>query len=234
MRIPSGKTDQVIYFVARDAADTLKTGLSSFAVYRSRNGGAAVAYTTPTITEIDATNMPGLYGLLIDEDTTIASGSDSEEYAVRITQASMVPVTRTIELYRRDTTSGATSTAQTGDNFARLGAPAGASISADIAATKGDTAAIKAKTDNLPSDPADHSVVIAATDAILSAVGDVPTNAELTTALGTADDAVLAALAAHDAKFTFSVAGKVDANMTHINGTELTGDGSSGNKFGPA
>jgi hypothetical protein len=46
----------------------------------------------------------------------------------------------------------------TGDAFVRLGAPAGASVSADIA--------------------------------------DLPTNAELTTALGTADDATLAAIAA--------------------------------------
>lgn len=40
---------------------------------------------------------------------------------------------------------------QTGDNYARLGAPAGASVSADIAAAKVDTAAIKVKTDYLPS-----------------------------------------------------------------------------------
>jgi hypothetical protein len=45
-------------------------------------------------------------------------------------------------------------TPQTGDNFARIGAPAGASVSADIAATKADTAAIKLKTDNLPGSPA--------------------------------------------------------------------------------
>lgn len=44
----------------------------------------------------------------------------------------------------------ATSVNQTGDNYARLGAPAGASVSADVAAVKTDTAAIKAKTDNLP------------------------------------------------------------------------------------
>ena len=37
-------------------------------------------------------------------------------------------------------------TAQTGDNYARLGAPAGASIAADIAAVKSDTAAILADT----------------------------------------------------------------------------------------
>lgn len=40
---------------------------------------------------------------------------------------------------------------QTGDSFARLGAPAGASVSADIAAVKVDSAAIKTKTDYLPS-----------------------------------------------------------------------------------
>ena len=62
---------------------------------------------------------------------------------------------------------------QTGDAFARLGAPAGATVSADIAAVKAETAAIlgyvdaevaaiKAKTDNLPSDPADESLLEAA------------------------------------------------------------------------
>jgi len=108
MRIPSGKTDQVIFFVAYDSSDhtSRKTGLSSFTVYRSRNGGAATAYTTPTVTELSSSNMPGLYALLIDEDTTIASGSDSEEYAVHITASGMDAVSRTIELYRRDTTTG--------------------------------------------------------------------------------------------------------------------------------
>lgn len=57
--------------------------------------------------------------------------------------------------------TAATSTAQTGDGFARLGAPAGASVSADVAAVKVDTAAVKAKTDNLPAAP--------------SAVSDIPT-----------------------------------------------------------
>jgi hypothetical protein len=39
----------------------------------------------------------------------------------------------------------------TGDAFARLGAPSGASVSADVAAIKTDTGAIKTKTDYLPS-----------------------------------------------------------------------------------
>lgn len=40
-------------------------------------------------------------------------------------------------------------TVQTGDNYARLGAPAGASHAADVAAVKSDTGAVKTKTDQL-------------------------------------------------------------------------------------
>lgn len=112
MRIPSGSTDRYIYFAALDATDrvTRETGLSSFTVYRSRNGAAAAAYTTPTINETDASNMPGVYELLIDEDTTIGASNDSEEMVVHITHAGMAPVTRTIELYRPKMTEGRTLT----------------------------------------------------------------------------------------------------------------------------
>jgi hypothetical protein len=49
-----------------------------------------------------------------------------------------------------------------------------------------------------PSDPADQSLIVDATNALATLIGDVPTNAELTTALGTSDDAMLAAIAAVD------------------------------------
>lgn len=51
----------------------------------------------------------------------------------------------------------ATAPAMTGDAYARLGAPAGASIAADLAEIEAETddiAAVKAKTDNLPAVPA--------------------------------------------------------------------------------
>ena len=104
MRIPSGKVDQSIYFVAVDSVDftTRKTGLTAFTVYRSRNAAAAAVYTTPTIVELSAANMPGVYALLIDEDTTIGANSFSEEYAMHITCSTMAPVTRSIELYAQD------------------------------------------------------------------------------------------------------------------------------------
>lgn len=165
MRIPSGVTDQYVYFIALDATDlkTRETGLSSFTVYRSRNGGAAAAMTTPTINETDVTNMPGVYELLLDEDMTIDSGDDSQEMLFHITHSGMAPTDRVIELYRPKITAGNTLTVesdgdltkvntldghtpQTGDNFARLGAPAGASVSADVAAVKAQTGAIETDT----------------------------------------------------------------------------------------
>ncbi len=177
MRMPSGVSDQYIYFVAVDATDkvTPETGLTSFTVYRSRNGGAATAYTTPTITEVSSANMPGWYKFLLDEDMTIDAGDDSQEMALHITCAGMAPVYRTIEIYRRSVASGLQIS---GDVHARVGAPAGASIAADVAAVKTDTAAVKTKTDNLPSDPADASDIAAAfgtTASAISAVGSAVT-----------------------------------------------------------
>ena len=112
--------------------------------------------TTPTINETDVTNMPGVYELLLDEDMTIDAGDETQEMVFHITHAGMHPVSRTIELFRPKITAGNTlgvgadgdllevntltsHTAQTGDNFARLGAPAGASVSADIAAIEAQT-----------------------------------------------------------------------------------------------
>jgi hypothetical protein len=118
MRIPSGVTDQYVYFVAVDATDlkTREAGLSSFTVYRSRNGGAAAAMTTPTVNETDGSNMPGVYELLLDEDMTIDSGDDSQEMVFHITHGSMAPITRTIELYRPKITAGNTLDVSSGGN----------------------------------------------------------------------------------------------------------------------
>ncbi len=101
MRIASGVVDQFLYFVAVDSTDftTRETGLSSFTVYRSRDGAAAAAMTTPTINETDVTNMPGVYELLLDEDMTVGSGNLSEAMVFHITQASMAPVSVEIELF---------------------------------------------------------------------------------------------------------------------------------------
>jgi hypothetical protein len=100
-RFASGTTDQYIYFDAFDATDgvTRETGLSSFTVYRSRNGSAATAYTTPTILEMDATNMPGVYIMRLDEDMTIGAGNETEQVCLFITHAGMRSVSVMYELF---------------------------------------------------------------------------------------------------------------------------------------
>lgn len=213
MRLVSGTNDQYIYFVAVDDTDfkTRETGLTSFTVYRSRDGGAAAAMTTPTINETDATNMPGVYELLLDEDTTIAAGNDTEELALHITHAGMAPVTRTIELYRPKITVGNTltvaadgdlsevntltgHTAQTGDSYPRIGAPAGASVSADISS-------------------------------IASTLGSVSsdTTAILVDTSTTLDGKIDAVQAVTD-QFVFTVANQVDANTIAISGDTAAAD----------
>lgn len=362
MRIPSGVTDQYLYFVAVDATDyvTFETGLATWTVRRSRNGGASAAYTTPTINETDVTNMPGVYELLLDEDMTLDSGDHEQEVCLRITHAGMAPVTLKFTIYRPDVTAGetigvssgavtsvtttATATAVTTVNGLAANVITATSIATDaitagkiaadaigaselaadaateigtavwatttrlltagtnIALAKGtgvtgfndlsaaqvnaevDTAiadaalataanlstvagyldteiaailadtnelqtdlvdggrldllidAIKAKTDNLPSDPADASVIAGRFDTLDTSVADLPTNAELTTALGTADDAVLAQIALVKAKtdsLTFGVAGHVDANIQYVNDIAVTGTGATGDEWGP-
>lgn len=133
MRIASGVTNKYLYFMAVDATDfqTPETGLSAFTVYRSRNGGTATVFTTPTIVELSSSNMPGLYALLLDEDMTIDSGHDNQEMAFRITCSGMAPVTRTIELYRAKITIGETLTVSSGAASADATKISGSSTAAD-------------------------------------------------------------------------------------------------------
>lgn len=122
MRIPSGVTDQGFYFVAVDATDyvTRETGLATWTVVRSRNGAADATMTTPTVTEIDNTTMPGVYFLLCDEDMTLAAGDQSQAMTYHITHAGMAPVTREIELYRPSVTAGETLTVSSGTGNAAV------------------------------------------------------------------------------------------------------------------
>ena len=86
-----------------------------------------------------------------------------------------------------------------------------------------EVAAIKAKTDNIPSDPADASDVAVAI-AVISAKID------------TVDDFLDTEIAAIKAKtdgLTFTVAGVVDANIQRVNDVTVTGTGAPGDEWGP-
>lgn len=62
---------------------------------------------------------------------------------------------------------------EVGAIYTRIGAPAGASLAADVAAAKADTAAIKLKTDNLPGDPADASDIATAFSTVNTTLGTI-------------------------------------------------------------
>lgn len=98
----------------------------------------------------------GTFGRYLDSQlATIASYIDTEIAAIKAKTDSLTFTVAGIVDSNVVDWKGSAAPANTGDAFARLGAPAGASVSADIAtvATYVDTevAAIKAVTDNLPN-----------------------------------------------------------------------------------
>jgi hypothetical protein len=101
MKIASGSLTNYLKFVAVDETDkeTRLTGLDTFTVTRDRNALGPVAFTTPTVVELDAALQPGVYALLLDEDMDITDGLSTEEVTVHITHAGMFSITRSYELY---------------------------------------------------------------------------------------------------------------------------------------
>jgi hypothetical protein len=95
----------------------------------SKDGGAAASTNDTNPTELDATNFPGIYIFDLTQaetnaDLVIVQAKSSS------TGIQILPVINYTVIY---------SVAQTGDSYARLGAPAGASVSADIAAIEAQT-----------------------------------------------------------------------------------------------
>lgn len=97
-----------------------------------------------------ALTTAGSIGKLFVDNLNAAISSRSSHSAADVWASG----TRTLTAATNITSTGGTTAPQTGDSFARLGAPAGASVSADLATVKADTTAIKTKTDALPASPA--------------------------------------------------------------------------------
>lgn len=94
-----------------------------------------------------------------------------------------------------------------------------------------EIATLQATADAILVDTAEIGAAGAGLTALASqaSVDDLPTNAELATALASADDAVLAQVALVKAKtdsLTFTVANQLDANIQSINDVTIVGDGS--------
>lgn len=149
---PNSATDLGLSTITGIQSDTddIQTRLPAALVSgRMSSDAVAISGSTSAADEVEA-NIANL-------DATVGSRLASASYtappsAATIAQAvwdaltSALTTVGSIGKKLADWTIGST---QTGDAFARLGAPAGASVSADIAAVKADTAAIKTKTDSL-------------------------------------------------------------------------------------
>ncbi len=105
-----------------------------------------VVITTGTV---DGTSVVGYVVAEFSIENRFERGTDSALLAANVpTNFSALGIESDGDITKVNALDG--HTAQTGDSYARLGAPAGASVSADVAAVKVDTAAVKLKTDNLP------------------------------------------------------------------------------------
>ena len=197
--IKAGSTDVTVSLELRSKTDSTElTGLTHSDVTLSywRPGGTPTAITPASLAAIDSAHSDGgfkevsasahagLYRLDLP-DAAVAIGADS--VVISVTTASGF-----VQHFEYPLT---TNVIQTGDSFARLGAPAGASVSADLAtidanvdailsdtgtdlpATLGtiagyldtEIASIKAKTDNLPASPASTGDVTGAVSGLATA-----------------------------------------------------------------
>jgi hypothetical protein len=112
--------------------------------------------------------MPTVVGRTLDVSAGGEAGVDwanvgSPTTTTALTNTSIASVSGAVGSVTGAVGSVTGDTKQTGDAFARLGAPAGASVSADLAAVKTDTAGIAAKTVNLPASPASTTNITAGT-----------------------------------------------------------------------
>ena len=202
----------------------------------------------------------GVYGVTFDATDTATVG----EMFVSVKVAGALAVFATFvvveeavyDAYYAASATGLVGTAQTGDSFARIGAPVGASISADVAAVKAQTAAIETDTQDiqtrlpaaLVSGRIDASVGAMAANTMTAAAAAADLTTELQSGLATAAsitsldgkidtidnflDTEIAAIKAKTDSLTFTVANQLDANVQSINDVTITGDGQLGTEFG--
>lgn len=91
--------------------------------------------------------------------------------------------------------------------------------------------AIDSKTTNLPADPADQSLVIAATTAIYDRIG-APAGLTLAADVAAVKSDTAAVKAKTDS-LNFTIAGVLDSNVQYVNDVQIQGDGQPGTEWGP-
>jgi len=153
LAIKPGSTSVTLYVFVQNSASGVgegksglvhnSSGLNCYYV-RTRSDNSAItlanlvavnsAWSSGGFKEVSEVNMPGVYRLDLP-DAVCAAGARSAVVMLK-GAADMAPVVLEIDLSNDanvENWKGAAAQAMTGDAFARLGAPSGASVSADIA-----------------------------------------------------------------------------------------------------
>ena len=111
---------------------------------------AATSVTTALTANVTG-NLSGSVGSVTGAVGSVTAGVTLAASAVQAIWDALTSALTTAGSIGKKLADWVIGTSQTGDSFARLGAPVGGSISADVAAVKADTAAVKTKTEFLPS-----------------------------------------------------------------------------------
>jgi hypothetical protein len=146
------------------AGSAVSTSSAQLGVNAVNIAGQAAALDANNLLKVDvedwkggvvpAVNVTGVP--LVDLKYTLGTVNPAAAGSVSVDWSATVSKTATVDFTNTTIKNLDGNTVQTGDAYARLGAPAGASVSADIAAVKSDTgttlsdaAAIKAQTDKM-------------------------------------------------------------------------------------
>ncbi|MGH8671841.1 MAG: hypothetical protein ACREUA_07370 [Burkholderiales bacterium] len=234
MRIVSGSSAESLYFVAFSTADHVArvTGLTSFQVFFSAAGTTGTTQSV-TVSEINSTQMPGVYRVLMTDSsiTSLGAGIDSRELCLHIT-SSMDPVTRTVELYRRTATTGQTLALNTSGKIADVESILSkvTSIDTDIDTALSRLSSIETNTTLLVTRLTSVETDV---DSVLSKVTSIETNTTGIVTKVSSIDTKVTAIQAQTTQMAFTVAGKVDAGIYYINGVQVQGTGTTTDVWRP-
>lgn len=150
------------------AADVWAVGARTLTAFSFAVDISAAAVSLVWDKATSALTTVGSIGKLLVDRLDAAISSRSSHSAADVWAAG----TRTLTSAANITSTGGTTVPQTGDAYAVVnsGTHGNAALKTLIDAVDAVVDAIQAKTDNLPSDPADQSLIIAATNALGSAI----------------------------------------------------------------
>jgi len=215
--VTKGSTDRSVVLRIIDSTDgTPETGVvfntAGIDLWYRREGAVKTSITEATLSALTDAHSDGGFLAVGDgyyrldvPDAAFATSANYVDFGGTVT--GMVVIGGRVRL--TDFTLETASVAQTGDNYARLGAPAGASIAADLVAIKSDSAAILVDT---------GTTLDGKIDTIDGNVDDIET-------LVAAMDSDLTDVKAKTDPLTYTVANVLDSNVQRINDVAITGDG---------